>query len=326
MKHILILLLISIISSCQTTSSIQYEEKISQDNLRKKWFKIDALDVDGLRDLSKAKQIKLRMKLGIPKGNGPFPTVIILHGSGNMKNRDDAIGARLLKNGIAWIGLYSYDSRGLKNKKWNQRIANSNVFDQISDAYHALKFVENHPLLNEKKVAVTGFSLGGISSYALSSSSISKKFNVSNSKFKLALNQYGPCIIFPTDPDPTLKIVNIWGKEDASTPYTLCNKLNDHLKSKNINSKAFFVEGAAHGWFRQSSPSLDKDGNFQCIVNLNANEMALNGSDKTPKNMGDLALMRFAGKFCGQKIPYKSYAHKPAEDLSIKILVNELKN
>ena len=215
MKHILILLLISIISSCQTTSSIQYEEKISQDNLRKKWFKIDALDVDGLRDLSKAKQIKLRMKLGIPKGNGPFPTVIILHGSGNMKNRDDAIGARLLKNGIAWIGLYSYDSRGLKNKKWNQRIANSNVFDQISDAYHALKFVENHPLLNEKKVAVTGFSLGGMSSLMTASLSMTEQFKIGKKDFSFALNQYGPCFVSPSDPKPDYRVFSLWGEDDA---------------------------------------------------------------------------------------------------------------
>jgi len=309
---------------CGSKTSQAFAETITPQNLRDEWFQMDAIDVDGLLDVSKAEPIKLKLRLGIPDGDGPFPTVVILHGSGNMKERDKALGSILERHGIAWVGVYSYDSRGLKYRNWIERISNSNIFDQISDAYHVLDFIERHPLLDERKAAVTGFSLGGISSYAISSSSITQKFNVSNSKFIIGLNQYGPCIIFPEDPDPSLKVVHLWGQKDASTPKKLCSRLNEHFIAQGVFSEAQFVEGAAHGWFRQGPPSIDGDGNFQCEAKFSADRIQLVKGKKEPADMSDVGLMKFTAQNCGTRSPYQSFAHAPAEELAVQYLVENL--
>ena len=310
---------------CGSTTTQTIAEAITPQTLRDEWFQMDAIDVDGLLDVSEAKPIKLKMRLGIPDGEGPFPTVVILHGSGNMQDRDRALGNRLEQNGIAWIGVYSYDSRGLKYRAYDERLIGSNVFDQVSDAFHALKFIDEHPLLDSSKAAVTGFSLGGISSYAIASASVSTKFNVSDQKFLYGLNQYGPCLMFPTDPDPSLRVEHLWGSADASTPSKLCTKLSDHINSEGGSSVHQFIEGAAHGWFKQGPPSLDADSNFQCELVVDAGGVRLAKGKKKPKDLSDLALLTFAAKHCRKKTPVEAYTFEPAEDLSVASLVKALK-
>ena len=310
---------------CGSNTTQALAEAITPQTLRDEWFQMDAIDVDGLLDVSEAKPIKLKLRLGIPDGEGPFPTVVILHGSGNMKDRDRALGSRLEQNGIAWIGVYSYDSRGLKYRNWHERIANSNIFDQISDAFHVLDFAARHPLLDAGKAAVTGFSLGGISSYAIGSKSLIDKFNVSEYNFTLGLNQYGPCILFLEDPSPSTRLVHLWGQEDATTPEKLCMRLDKHLTTQGGVSEAQFIKGAAHGWFRQSEPSLDGDGNFQCEARFTATDIQIAKGKKKPTDLSDIGLMKFTAKHCGQKTPYRSYAHPAAEDLAVQYLVKALK-
>ena len=287
-------------------------------------IEIDAIDINGQKDESHNNPIKLSLKIRLPEGSGPFPTVVILHGSGNMKDRDSLIGQHLIEQGIAWIGVYSYDSRGLKWLTYKERLIRSNVFDQISDAYRVLHFIENDPRFDENNVAVTGFSLGGLSSLMTASQSMTDRFRIGTSDFKFALNQYGPCFASPADPKPDYTVFNLWGSDDASTPEKLCLKHMSYQRELGLLSDHEFIEGAAHGWFSTSDvATISAESNFSCFVEMTASEITL--KKKTYKDKDEISLMKIVQKPCKKKEAVISRRNILAEQRAVELLVNALK-
>ena len=130
--------------------------------------------------------------------------------------------------------------------------------------------------------------------------------------------------MFLTDPNPKFKIEHLLGSKDSSTPKKLCEKLNEHINNKGGSSQYQFIEGAAHGWFKQGPPTVDADSNFQCEVEVDAEGIRLAKSGKKPEDLSDLALLKFAAKHCRKRTPVEAYAYEPAEDLTVKSLVNAL--
>ncbi len=105
--------------------------------------------------------------LTTPSKGGPFPVVILVHGSGpndrdetiydNKPFRDIAWG--LARNGIATI---RYDKRTKVHGKEMLSMGNLTVYDEtIDDAALAAKLAETEPNVNRREVFILGHSLGG---------------------------------------------------------------------------------------------------------------------------------------------------------------------
>jgi alpha/beta superfamily hydrolase len=103
--------------------------------------------------------------LTIPEGNGPFPAVILITGSG-AQNRDEALmGHRpflviadwLSRNGIA---VLRYDDRGVGKSKGDY--ANATSADLATDAEAAYLFLKNNPKIKSNAIGLMGHSEGGL--------------------------------------------------------------------------------------------------------------------------------------------------------------------
>ncbi len=103
--------------------------------------------------------------LTVPAGDGPFPAVLLIAGSGP-NDRDETIGpnkpfldlARALEShGIA---SFRYDKRTLVYGK-NSRV--DGVDDEVTgDALAALQLLEKQPRIDNRRLFVLGHSLGGL--------------------------------------------------------------------------------------------------------------------------------------------------------------------
>jgi len=108
--------------------------------------------------------------LTIPKGNGPFPAVVLVHGSGP-NDRDETIGPNKPFKDIAWelasrgIIILRYDKRTLVHAKlFTPDVLKNLTLQQetIDDALLAVQLLRNHPEVDKNQIYVLGHSLGAM--------------------------------------------------------------------------------------------------------------------------------------------------------------------
>jgi hypothetical protein len=108
---------------------------------------------------NKPANLKLSGMLILPEGKGPFPTAILIHGSGPSRRNNVwylSVARHLQKNGIA---VLLPDKRGCEKSEGNWIGAN---FDDLStDVLSSVEFVKNQRIYNSLNVGIIGMSQGG---------------------------------------------------------------------------------------------------------------------------------------------------------------------
>ncbi len=112
-----------------------------------------------------AKDVKLAGTLTLPKGNGPFPAVVLITGSGQ-QDRDETLlshkpflvlADHLTKQGIAVLRC---DDRGTGKSTGNH--ATSTSADFATDTYACVKFLQSRKEIDGKRIGLAGHSEGGM--------------------------------------------------------------------------------------------------------------------------------------------------------------------
>jgi len=109
--------------------------------------------------------IKLAGTITIPEGDGPYPAVILISGSGSQNRNEELMGHKpfwviadhLSRNGIA---VLRYDDRGVGQSQ--NTSAPSTSADFASDVESAYSFLATYPDIDSKKIGLAGHSEGGL--------------------------------------------------------------------------------------------------------------------------------------------------------------------
>ena len=112
----------------------------------------------------------------IPNGSGPFPVVVLVHGSGP-NDRDETIGPNKPFKDLAW-GLASNDIIVLRYDKRTNVYPEETAVDinltveeeVIDDAVEAVKLLQTYSEVNQSRIYVLGHSLGGMLSPKIANS------------------------------------------------------------------------------------------------------------------------------------------------------------
>lgn len=114
---------------------------------------------------NKSANIMLAGSFTYPKGDGKFPAVVLVTGSGP-QDRDESlmnhkpflvISDYLTRNGIA---VLRYDDRGIAKSKGNFATATSEDF--ATDALAAVEYLKTRKEIDPKKIGIAGHSEGGL--------------------------------------------------------------------------------------------------------------------------------------------------------------------
>ncbi len=106
--------------------------------------------------------------LSLPDGAGPFPAVVLVHGSGP-QDRDEALGPNRPFRDLAWglasrsIAVLRYDKRTLTHRDRLAAYAGRMTVDEevIDDAAAAVARLRKMPVIDQDRIFVLGHSLGG---------------------------------------------------------------------------------------------------------------------------------------------------------------------
>jgi len=104
----------------------------------------------------------------VPKGAGPFPAVVLVHGSGP-NDRDETYGPNKPFKDLAWgfaskgIVVFRYEKRTKQYPAESAAIQNFTVQDEtITDALAAVAMLNASPVVDHSQIFVLGHSLGGM--------------------------------------------------------------------------------------------------------------------------------------------------------------------
>lgn len=105
--------------------------------------------------------------LTLPEGKGPFPAVILVHGSGP-QDRDETLGENKPFQDIAWglaqrgIAVFRYDKRTLV---YGQEMASDSALtlqeETVLDAVKAVEVLAGQKEIDPSEIYIAGHSLGG---------------------------------------------------------------------------------------------------------------------------------------------------------------------
>lgn len=114
---------------------------------------------------SDAGKVTLAGTLTVPQGKGPFPAVVLVHGSGAIDRDENIHGHKLFlvladhlsRQGIA---VLRYDKRGVAKSTGTYGTATS--FDLATDAEAAVRFLRGRAEVDTRHIGIVGHSEGGL--------------------------------------------------------------------------------------------------------------------------------------------------------------------
>jgi len=126
-------------------------------------FAVEVVKFEGNDKTQSGEQLMLTGKLRKPKGGGPFPAVVMLHGIlgiEKFKKSYDIWAKRLASWGYVSLQVDSFGPRGNPDVALN--IGLVSLKQRAQDAHDAKSYLTGLPFVNRNQIAIIGWSHGGM--------------------------------------------------------------------------------------------------------------------------------------------------------------------
>ena len=201
--------------------------------------------------------VKLKGKLHLPEGNGPFPVVIWQHGSGSPNNKDlrqwrTDLRSELAGNGIGLFIADSYSGRGISSTGRDQ--SKLSAASRQVDALQALSALAKHSRVNPDRIGIAGNSYGGIIAFRVSHEPYAEAVLPDGPRFAAHVAFYPSCQTRYKDYQSTgAPILFLLGEADDYTLAAPCVEQVKILRQEGVNVDAHVYAGAHHGFISSNA-------------------------------------------------------------------------
>ncbi len=203
------------------------------------------------------KPVVLAGELRIPRpGTDKLPAVVLMHASGGINAGVDRWAQDLNGLGVATFIVDSFAGRGITGLPPDP--SNEAFLWLIVDAYRALGLLAQHPRIDPTRIAVMGFSMGGLIATYTSNERFWKAYGPANVQFAAHISLYGNCgVAYRDDTKVTGKPIRMFhGTADDIELVAPCRAYVARLKQAGADVTLTEYAGAQHGfdWFMFKEP------------------------------------------------------------------------
>jgi dienelactone hydrolase len=212
-------------------------------------------------DAGRAKPRDVTAQLYLPNGmspDAPAPAVVLLHGSaGNAIERGERYGPALAAMGFAVMVVDTYASRPDLGDSYIARVLNitETMFD--ADAYAALRYLAARPGIDAHRVALAGFSYGGMAATYALYAQMADRLAPPGLRFAAHVAFYAPCIARFRDSRTTgAPLLMLYGQDDELMRAARCEQIAQDLRAGGSTVQIISYPGAVHQWDGPLAPRL----------------------------------------------------------------------
>lgn len=192
--------------------------------------------------------------LKFPAGGGPFAAIILTHGCSGLGNAERSWEPELRGAGYATFVVDSFGGRGLREvctSVWTLLGT-----QRIPDAYGALRIVATHPRIDPRRIALMGFSHGGILTLDAATMWARETYAPpGHASFRAFFPFYPYCnTVFPERSRVSAPVRIHTGELDDWTPARPCQDLAAALKAAGHDVEITVYRGARHSFDNVGRP------------------------------------------------------------------------
>ncbi len=195
------------------------------------------------------KPVLLAGALRLPRpGTDKLPAVVLAHPSGGINAGVDRWAQELNTIGIAAFLLDGFSGRGLTGLPPDP--SNETFLTYLVDAYRALGMLAQHPRIDPARIAVMGFSMGGLVATYTSTTRFWKTYGPPTVQFAAHIGVYGNCgVTYHDDTTVTGKPIRLFhGGADDIELVAPCRAYVSRLKAAGADVTLTEYADAHHGY------------------------------------------------------------------------------
>jgi dienelactone hydrolase len=174
-----------------------------------------------------------------PKGDGPFPAVVLLHSCLGLPADRQSIGNTLARWGYVALFVDDFATRGLRET------CEVDFPEGLADAFGALGFVAGLPYVDRGRIAAVGYSQGAATALQIAALGADSGFSVPDHLGFRAVAAFYPGCAGLAGARLRLPTVILIGAADSVTPAADCQRLVGR-QSAAADLKLVVYPGAAH--------------------------------------------------------------------------------
>ena len=214
-----------------------------------------------------------RMGIFKPKGNGPFPALLLLHSCARVDFDTYQLrywASRAVAEGYVVFVVDSWGQRGIPDGICFKMYPGLNPMAvRVRDAYEALWHLGKFPFVDTSRVGAMGFSNGGRAAYFLGSKDAAARFSRGKQGFAAIVAVYGQCFNreFKVEfllPDIDVPLLSLLGGQDEDGDPRDCLPRLQALKDKGAPVEWHVFPNAGHAW---DSPKFSTPQRFGFVGN-----------------------------------------------------------